>query len=236
MPTHTDPAGTMTDLLHLLQFGDSAFPVGNFSFSDGIETAAAEGLVRDAATLEAYARDIVRRAASTDGVAALHTRRNQLAGDYAAILETDRQVILCKMAAEARLMTCRTGRKLAELSERIRTDGLGTRWLADIAAGRTPGTYPVAQGMLFAAWGLSEQALFSAHLYGAASTVLNAALRCVRVSHFDTQRILCRLAADAAELYGEARDMELAEMHAFAPQADILASLHEKGTARLFMN
>lgn len=30
--------------------------------------------------------------------------------------------------------------------------------------------------------------------------------------------------------------MELEDMHAFAPQIDILASLHEKGTKRMFMN
>ena len=30
--------------------------------------------------------------------------------------------------------------------------------------------------------------------------------------------------------------MTLDEMHAFAPQIDILASLHEKGVKRMFMN
>ena len=66
--------------------------------------------------------------------------------------------------------------------------------------------------------------------------MLGAALRCVRVSHYDTQRILFRLAATAEATYDEVRDMTLDEMHAFAPQIDILASLHEKGVKRMFMN
>lgn len=225
-----------TILMRLLEFTDSAFPVGSFSFSNGIETAAGEGLIHDAATLEAYTRDIARQAAFTDGVAALHALRSCRAGRYDGILRADSQTIRCKLNAEARLMTCRMGRKLAELSQHIFSDPTAARWLGDIAGGRTPGTYPVAQGIVFGASGIPEKALFCAHLYGVASTTAGAALRCVRVSHYETQRILFRAAEWIGGLYAEARELELDDMHAFAPQADILASLHEKGARRMFMN
>ncbi|MDE6623020.1 MAG: urease accessory protein UreF [Alistipes sp.] len=225
-----------TTLMRLMEFTDSAFPVGTFSFSNGLETAAEEGLVRDAETLERYTRDIARQAAFTDGIAALHAFRSRLAEDYEGILEADRQALLCKLNGETRLMTRRMGRKLAELSKRIFPDPFVDRWLDDLTAQTVPGTYPVAQGMLFAACGISERALFCAGHYGAVNLVLSAALRCVRVSHFDTQRILFRLSDEAEALYAEVRQSEFADMHAFAPQIDILASLHEKGSKRLFMN
>ena len=108
MCTRIKPA-LMTDdattVMRLLEFTDSAFPVGTFSFSNGLETAAEEGLVYDAATLEQYAQDIVRQAAFTDGVAALHAFRSYNLGYYEGILNADRQAVLCKMNAEARLMT-----------------------------------------------------------------------------------------------------------------------------------
>lgn len=222
--------------MHLLAFTDSAFPVGTFSFSNGLETAAEEGLVHDAESLEAYTDEIVRQAAFTDGIAALHAYRSRLRDDWEGIRAADRAAILCKLNAEARQMTRRMGKRLAELSQRILPDPTAERWLAEIAAGRTPGTYPAAQGLLFAACGISERALFCSHRYGAANTVLGAALRCVRVSHYDTQRILFRLAATADAAYDEVRDLRLDEMHAFAPQIDILASLHEQGVKRMFMN
>lgn len=226
----------LSTLMRLLAFTDSAFPVGAFSFSNGLETAAAEGLVCDAAALEAYVRDVARQAAFTDGVAALHAHRSRSRACYAGIVDADRQLLLCRFGAEARQMTCRMGRKLAELSRRIREDEIVDRWIGDIAAGRTPGSYPVAQGIVFAACGIDERALFCAHRYGAMNMVLSAALRCVRVSHYDTQRILFRLSGDTDRLYGEVRELALDEMNAFAPQIDILASLHEKGTRRMFMN
>lgn len=225
-----------TTLMRLLQFTDSAFPVGTFSFSNGLETAAEEGLVRDAATLEAYTQDIARQAAFTDGVAALHAARGYRLSDFEAIREADRELMRCKMNAEARLMMRRMGRKLGELAARIFDDETVDRFLREIESGATPGSYPVAQGIVFAACGIADEELFCSHQYGVVNMVLSAALRCVRVSHFDTQRILFRAAEEAAQLYREAADLTPGEMHTFAPQADILASLHEKGTKRLFMN
>ena len=225
-----------TELMRLLQFSDSAFPVGSFSFSNGIETAAEQGLVHDAETLEEYASDIVRQAAFTDGIAALHAFRSHRQNLYDGILEADRYVILCKMNAEARQMTRRMGKKLGELARRIFPDDTVDRWTDDIGAGRAEGTYPVAQGILFAVCGLSERALFCSQQYGTANMVLSAALRCVRVSHYDTQRILFRLSERIDGMFDAASDMTLDEMHTFTPQIDILASLHEKGTKRMFMN
>lgn len=223
-------------LMRLMALTDSAFPVGTFSFSNGLEAAADAGLVHDAPTLEAYTRCMARQAALTDGVAALHAMRSRRRKDFGGILEADAEAILCKLNAEARLMTCRMGKKLAELWTRIATDGIAARWLAEIEAGRTPGSYPAAQGIVFAANGADERELFCSHQYGVIGTVLNAALRCVRVSHYDTQRILFRLSAETEALYAEAAEADYCEMNAFAPQADILASLHEKGAKRLFMN
>ena len=225
-----------THLMRLMALTDSAFPVGTFSFSNGLETAADTGLVHDAATLEAYAREIARQAAFTDGVTALHAHRSYLRDDFDGIVEADRQTMLCKLNAEARQMSTRMGKKLAELFTHMTADATVERWLRATEVGRTEGTYPVAQGIVFAACGIGEEELFCAHQYGTIGTVLNAALRCVRVSHYDTQAILFRLAAETEALRAEVSHMEYEEMHAFAPQADILASLHEKGTKRLFMN
>lgn len=229
----TENAITLT---RLLEFTDSAFPVGTFSFSNGLETAAEEGLVHDAATLEKYTQDIVRQAAFTDGVAALHAYRSYHRGRYEGILEADRQAILCKMNAEARQMTRRMGKKLAELSKHIFPDETVSLWLEEIVSDHTPGTYPVAQGIVFAACGISEKGLFCSHQYGVANMVLSAALRCVRVSHYDTQRILFRTAEQMEALYDRVSGMDFEEMYTFVPQIDILASLHEKGTKRMFMN
>lgn len=227
----------MIQLFRLMQFSDSAFPVGTFSFSNGLETAAHLGVVHDAATLESYTRSVARQAAFTDGVAALLAFRAAQAQDYAGVCEIDRQLLLFKLNEEARLMLIRMGKKLAELASRLyEGNELIGRWLGDIEAGKTPGCYPVAQGIVFALAGMDEEELFLSHQYGVINMVLSAALRCVRVSHYDTQRILFSMAEIAEADYARAAKMSLENINSFVPQMDIFASMHEKGQMRMFMN
>lgn len=226
----------LTRLSHLIQFSDATFPVGTFSFSNGLETAAYEGVVTDARTLEQFSRSAARQAAFSDGVTALNAMRAAKAGNYEDVVKSDRNLILFKMNDEARLMLKRMGKKLAELAARMTPDPIIERWLSDINAEKTPGTYPVAQGLIFASAGLDEEELFASHQYGVINMVLGAALRLVRVSHYDTQEILFKLAEEIPALYEEARQMNFEDMNSFVPQIDILASLHEKGAMRMFMS
>lgn len=226
----------MLPLMHLLQFTDSTFPVGTFSFSNGLETASFEHIVTDSASLEQFTRSQALQAAFSDGIAALHAHRAYLRGDYENVREADISLMLFKMNDEARQMLSRMGKKLAELSVKLFKSDIIDRWLTEIKDGSTPGSYPVGQGISFAAAGIDEKQLFCSHQYGVINMVLGAALRCVKVSHYDTQLILFKLSQETESLYEQASALTLDDMHAFFPQLDILASMHEKGNMRMFMN
>jgi urease accessory protein len=105
-----------------------------------------------------------------------------------------------------------------------------------VLAGSTPGCYPVALAVNFAAQGLSARDAFVVHQYGVAATILGAALRLMRVGHVDTQRMLYALNADADAAYATAAAAGLDDMAGFAPLAEILAAVHVRAHVRLFMN
>lgn len=227
----------MNKLFRLIQFTDSTFPVGTFSFSNGLETAAHLGVVHDAQSLKEYARSAASQASQCDAVAALMAWRGARDNAYDRIIQADRDFILFKMNAEARLMLKRMGKKFAELAVRLYgQDSLFGRWLDDIDADNTPGTYPVAQGIAFALEGLDERQLYVSHQYAVINMILSAALRCVRVSHYDTQKILFELSQEIEQEYEKAAHAGFENMNSFVPEMDIFASLHEKGTMRMFMN
>lgn len=226
----------MSKVMRLLQFTDSAFPVGTFSFSNGLETASFEKIVTNAKTLESFVRSQSHQAAFSDGVAAIQAYRAFLKDDLNKCIEIDKYLYAFKMNDEARQMQTRMGKKLVELAVRLYDNEFVKEWLKGISKEENPGMYPVAQGIVFALAGISEKELFCSHQYGVINMVLGAALRCVRVSHYDTQLILEKLSEETESLYEEAAKMELKDMNAFYPLLDILASLHEKGSMRMFMN
>ncbi|MBQ1044935.1 urease accessory protein UreF [Micromonospora sp. C72] len=226
---------TVTEALKLLQFGDSVFPVGAFSFSNGLETAVEQGAVHDRTTLQEFVRTVTRAAATGDGVALLVAHRAACAGDLDRIRAADEAVHLRKINEETRTMTVRMGRKLAEAAERVVGESLLRKRLAE-SDGGVPVTYPVALGVLFAELGVGEADAFAAHQYGAASMVLGAAVRLMRVDHLDTQSILFAVNERVGEDYEEVRTAGLDDMQSFAPHLDVLAGAHQHAHVRMFMS
>ncbi|WP_458158539.1 urease accessory protein UreF [Bradyrhizobium sp. 18BD] len=220
----------------MLQFGDSMFPIGAFSFSSGLESAVQEGVVTNATTLRAFARTAVEQAARGDCIALLAAHRAASAGDVDTLSRIDAQVYARKLSDEARTMSVRMGKKFTELGVEVIGAPLLREWRERIQTSATPGCYPVALAISFAVQNLPARQAFVVHQYGVATTILGAALRLMKISHIETQKILYELTAQVEEMYATAAAARLADMASFAPLTDILAAVHTRAHVRLFMN
>ncbi|MBO7194874.1 MAG: urease accessory protein UreF [Alistipes sp.] len=232
--TATSDRRSVAVAYHLMQLCDSALPVGGFSFSCALESAVAQGLLRSVHDIEQYVRVVVRQSLLSDGVAALHAMRS--ADSIAELCRADRALMARKASVEMRTMSARMGRKLAELGSELLPCHDIDEWLSCVVQHRAEGSYAVSQGLIFSLCGASECDLFAAVGYGTASMVLGAALRLARVTHRDTQKMLFSLSLFVDSLYDQARMLGLEQMHGFAPEMDILSSLHERGIQRMFMS
>ena len=223
-------------LARMLQFGDSMFPIGAFSFSSGLESAIQKGVVADAITLRAFTRTAVEQAARGDGIALIAAHRAATAGDVDVLMRIDAQVYARKLSDEARLMSVRMGKKFTEMGVEVIGAPLLCTWRECIAMSATPGCYPVALAIGFAVQNLSARQAFVVHQNGVAATILGAALRLMKISHIETQKILYELNGLADPAYETAAAARLSDMAGYAPLADILAAVHNKAHVRLFMN
>ena len=228
--------GSGAPLARALQFGDSMFPVGGFAFSGGLESAIQKRVVTDAETLHAYARTAVEQAAMGDGIAVVWAHRAAAADELGELVRIDERVYARKLSGETRTMSVRMGKKFAEMGAEVVGAPLLKAWRERIDTGATPGCYPVSLAVNFAAQGLAARDAFVVHQYGVAAMILSAALRLMKISHVDTQRILYRLDAGADAAYEAAAAARLADMAGFAPLIEILAAVHVKAHVRLFMN
>jgi urease accessory protein len=245
MSTSTEPAmGASTqmgcslqDWIRILQFGDSTLPTGAFAFSHGLESAIERRVVRDVQTLHAFARTAIEQSAATDGVALLVAHGAALDGRLDDAAAADRYLFNRKLNEETRLMAVRTGKKLMAMAERVIPERpLAGSWLGRVIAETTPGTYPVCLAVVFAALGLPPQSCFMVQQYSVTMAILSAALRLMRVDHFDTQGILFQLNGDIERAYALASTKTLDDMATYAPAMDVLAAVHVKAHVRLFMS
>lgn len=237
MTAHSPESGpTPVSLARLLQFGDTNFPVGGFSFSSGLESAIQHRVVTDAATLRDFTLTAVEQAAQGDGIALVAAHRAAGAEDIDTLTRIDELVYSRKLSEEMRTMSVRMGKKFAEMSAHVVGTPLVLRWLERIEAQATPGCYPVSLAVNFAAQKLPAQEAFVVHQYGVATAILGAALRLMKVSHVDTQRILYEINEKADAGFQAASSARLSDMAGYAPMTEILSAIHTKAHVRLFMS
>ncbi|MBQ6605186.1 MAG: hypothetical protein IIX17_06260 [Tidjanibacter sp.] len=234
--TKSTLTGKISRLLRLLQYGDSALPIGGFSFSGGVESAVASGLLRGTGELESFLRQSLRCAALTDGIAALHAHRWAMLGNTDAIVEVDCRLYRTKLLAENRQMSLRLGSRLLQLAHSTLQSELLAEYAEKVTQGRAYATHAVVLAATLAEVGVDEQGVWSVLMAGVENMVLGAALRTMRITHIDTQRILHRTAAYIEKSYAEAVELRLDDLQSFAPMLEIVAALHERGNERLFMN
>lgn len=225
-----------SDLIRIMQFGDSALPIGAFTFSNGVESAIQTGVVHDYQSLRGFVHTALKQAATCDGIGLVAAHRAVLANDKDAIINIDWAVNNRKLNEESRLMATRMGKKLAEISIHIFDDPLVGWWLEQIKSAKTPGTQPVTQAIVMAVQGIEEREVVVMHQYGIAMTILSAAMRLMRVTHYDTQHILFELNEEIESFCDIAQCGDIQQMSSYVPIIDVLAAVHTKSFVRLFMN
>lgn len=225
-----------SELIRIMQFGDSALPIGAFTFSNGVEAAIQTGVVHDSDTLKSFVRTSLQQAAQCDAIAVVAAHRAALAKNHDELMKIDWAVNNRKLNEEARLMTVRMGKKLAEISVHIIDNPLLNWWLSEIKLNNTLGTQPVTQAIVMAIQEIKERDVVVMHQYGIAMTILSAAIRLMRITHYETQHILFELNNEIESLCDIACCGDIEQMSSYTPVIDVLAAVHTKSFVRLFMN
>lgn len=222
-----------TALLAALQQGDSFFPGGAVSFSWGLETLHHDGLVPDAAALEALLAAQLRfrwNLVDRPALAAAFV----CADDAAAVVRCDRMVEALTLPREAREGSRRSGAALLGVHERLGTPGAAA-YRALVRNDEAPGHLPVVQGLVWRGAGLDSATAESVSAHGVATGLLGAALRLGIIGHVDAQRILQAQRPLLAALLAVPA-LPLEDAGAVTLAADIAIMRHESGPVRLFAN
>ncbi len=222
-------------LWHLLQTADSAFPVGGFAHSYGLEGLVQCGTVDTPSDLEEFISDTwIPSLQHVDFP--LVRLSGPAAGDDTALFRLDRLAWACRPTMEARKAQQQMGRKrldtIATISGNKRLIELNTavsndQWMAN---------WPVVCGVESAVLGIDIDSCLAAYAYQSIAGILAASSKLIRIGPAEIQRILARQMPEVQAAAAASHGISESEIGWFAPMLDIAGAQHETAYSRLFIS
>jgi len=212
-------------LQKLVTWLSPAFPVGAFAWSAGLETAIADGRVRDAARLSDWIDGALRHGGiRTDAILLAHAHRGS--GDPAALQELADLSLALTAARERWMETSVTGDSYITATR---------AWPAEtLAVLPSPCPYPIAVGAIAGAHRIGPGDTLLAWLTATVHGQVSVAARPVPHGQSDGLRVMAGLEQAIATLAEAAATAGLADIGGIAYAADIAQMRHETLEPRIF--
>jgi urease accessory protein len=203
-------------LAKLLQLASPTLPVGAYSYSGGLEAAAEDGVVTDAASAERWIGDVLEFSmARMEAPLLLRMMKKQ---------EWNEVFLASRETAELRAETVQMGYSL-------------NRLFKDLGLGEVPveePSFPAAFAYAAARWNIEPEAALQAYLWAWLENQVMAAVKAVPLGQTDGQRILLSLGDRIEGLVKKAMQMKDGDVGNFAPGLAMLSAKHETQYSRLF--
>jgi len=219
-------------LTRLLQLASPALPVGAYSYSQGLESAIENGIVKDARSAEAWIRDILCFSIGSFEAPLLWRMSGALAGDdFAGFAKWNAAFRAGRETAELRAETLQMGHALAVL-----IDDLSVCSKQDIEQLRGIGalTFPATFSFAAHCMSVDRYAALVAYLWSWLENQVMAALKAIPFGQSAGQRMLASIGAELPEAAQRATQAGDDELSNFAPGLAIVSSRHETQYSRLF--
>ncbi|MEP7241375.1 MAG: urease accessory protein UreF [Devosia sp.] len=214
-----------TALQRLLTWLSPAFPVGSYAWSQGLETAIADGRVTNVADLSAWIGDALAHGGlRTDAIILAEAYR--ASADSARLADLATLSLALAASSERRAEAMLTGEAFVIAAK---------TWPADVFARLPdPCPYPVAVGAIAAGQAIGLSDALIAWLTAGVHAQVSVAVRLVPLGQTAGLKVIAALEPEVAALAARAAEMTLDDLGSIAYAADIAQMRHETLGVRVF--
>jgi urease accessory protein len=216
-----------SSLLHLLQFASPALPIGGYSYSQGLEAALEQGLVRDAPSAREWiVRGLHEVMAQWDGPLFWRLLKACATRDAAALKLWSECFLASRDTFESRAETVQMGYSLTRLIAEL--------GVADVAVLGEEVALPAAFACAADALDIPHEEALLALLFSWAENQVLVCVKSVPLGQVAGQRLLLSLRAEIERAARTARELEDGAMSNWAPGLSMLSMRHEVQHGRLY--
>ncbi len=224
---------TSEQFLGMLQISDSLFPIGSFTFSNGLESLAQKHLDHND-IYEFVCTCIAQQIGPTDCVGFGNAYDAMTRSDLDEIVRIDHIIHATKTAKTIRDASTRSGSQMIRCVSRFVDNDNVRLYHTHISDNTTRGTLVVASAVSACAMGLTKQQGMTCMVYSAVTGMISAALRLGLIDHFKGQEMIHSAKDIIIDVINTYIDTPISEMWQFAPQCDIIQMSHEEITSKMF--
>jgi urease accessory protein len=222
-------------LYRMLAWLSPGYPIGAFSYSHGLETAAERRIVYDRPSLQSWITAIVASGTGRmDADTLRDAHRAASAQDLDALNAVNRRGLAFRATAEMALENAAQGRAFLATCRAAWPDPFVERWAESLENAAGEICYPAAVGAVTARADVPLGCALTGYLQAMAANLLSAGLRLGFVGQTDGQRILAALEPVVSAAVAGALARGPDQFGSATLVVDLVSMAHETQYTRLF--
>lgn len=236
---HSNTAATPTDfaLLQLFQIHDSAFPIGSYTQSYGMETYIQEDIIRTKDDLIDFCKSFLfHNLVRSDAILIQEAYAAAVEQDVDKLLELEQLCGAMKLAKESREASVNLGKQFIRTVSPLGTDEFLAEWKERIDAGTIKGHYAVLYGIYSATTGVSVHHAVMMYLYASVSGLVQNAVRAVPFGQNTGVQVVNELIQPVTEAANLVATLTLDDITNNALGIELASMKHEYLFSRLFIS
>ncbi len=219
-------------LLHLLQLASPSLPIGAYSYSQGLEAALENGLVKDGASARTWIVDTLHQVVARFEAPILWRLLQAFAArDLIAVSEWTERFLAARDTAEFRAETIQMGYSLGKLAGDLKIADNGLLHLLQAQA-----EIPLPTALAYAAVALDvpHDAALLGMLFSWAENQVLVCVKSVPLGQVSGQRLLLSLHPELEAAARQAQELGDDELSNWSPGLSLLSMQHEVQYSRLY--